>query len=405
MGIFEIASSSLNGAQNLAKRVKKVRTMQLRAGSLHSPLDENAVLYESYSGNGMVCHPEAIFRRLLGAEDMNHLKHIWVLKDLSRFRSTVQKFQKNDRVKFVVYGSLAYYKALQTSKYLINNVSFPQQFSKRDGQIYVNTWHGVPLKKMGFDVKGGAVDTRNMIRNFLSADYLLSAGPRMTEQMYIRAFKLVNVYEGSILEVGNPRIDWQFQPAQATIELREWLDKFNMDLDEREVILYAPTWKGSDFTRPSNDAASLAAIVSDLESRIDCEKYRVLVKAHQLVAEEMKSNEALIGRLVPNDIPTNVVLAATSILITDYSSIFYDFIATGNPVIFYTPDIESYRTYRDVYVEPESFPGRLAYSVEELASHVTDTLRDDWGWDQSVRARYDEAVQAFTKHDDGHASG
>ena len=141
-------------------------------------IDQHTVFYEAFSGNGMLCNPEAIFRALLASDDMGQLKHVWALEDLNEFAGTMQEFADDPRVRFVKYQSSAYYSALATAKYLINNATFPPQFGKREGQVYVNTWHGTPLKAMGYHVPDGALDTRNVVRNFLSADYLHRAERR-----------------------------------------------------------------------------------------------------------------------------------------------------------------------------------------------------------------------------------
>lgn len=390
------------------RRVKRItegsrRAIQLerRAKLLTMPIDSSAVLYESFSGNGMLCHPEALFQYLLKAPDLQHLKHIWVLRDLGRYASTIDRFSEYPRVHFVKYGSFEYYKALHTSRYLINNVSFPQQFMKREGQIYVNTWHGVPLKKMGYDITGKALDARNMIRNFLAADFLLSSGPNMTERMYARAFKLANIFEGRILEMGNPRVDRQQRTPEQKNELEGVLAETGIDLDDREIILYAPTWKGASYVKPLNDAATIQDFVDELEERVDKRRFRVLVKVHQVVADIVRGFPGLDNKLVPNEVPTNLILGATGILITDYSSIFYDFLESERPIIFYTPDVEEYRSYRDVYVDPEEFPGYLAQTVGEVADVIRRLDHHEVAPD--VASRYEQARAEYSSKDDGNA--
>ncbi|GAA4362652.1 glycosyltransferase [Paeniglutamicibacter cryotolerans] len=367
------------------------------------PIRKDLVFYEAYSGNGMLCHPEAIFQQLLKEPDMAHLEHVWVLKDFDRYASTIEIYRDNPKVKFVKYLSIEYYRALRTAKYLVNNVSFPQQFSKRDGQIYLETWHGVPLKKMGYDVAGKASDAKNIVRNFFAADFLLSAGERMTEQMYLGAFKLNNIFKGAIIEEGNPRIDRQFLGASGAAELKTWFERLGLGWDDREVILYAPTWKGASYAKPDTDATALQAVVEYLSSKVDSKKYRVLLKAHQVVSDRIARIPAMKDFLVPNEVPTNLVLGATSLLVTDYSSIFYDFLATGKPVAFYVPDLETYRTYRDVYTEPEDHPGELARSLSELWTVISESLESRM-MAEGVRARYDRDTENHCRRDDGAAS-
>ena len=101
------------------------------------PVVPGTVLYESFSGNGMLDNPEAIFRHLLTQPDMEHLEHIWVLDDLEKHPEVLQEFESHPRVRFVQIRSDAYFKALATSQYLINNATFPQELAKRPGQTYL----------------------------------------------------------------------------------------------------------------------------------------------------------------------------------------------------------------------------------------------------------------------------
>lgn len=382
----------------MRQRANRLIGTQLKDHWLQAEINESAVLYEAYSGNGMICSPEAIFRHLLSLPEFHDLNHIWVLNDFQRYASTVAEFRNVPNVKFVRYGSLDYYRVLATSKYLINNVSFPAQFVKRPEQIYVNTWHGVPLKKMGYDIQGRAVDAKNIVRNFLAADYLLSSSPAMTERMYLNAFKLRNIYRAKILEEGSPRTDRQTDYGASRIELQTRLRRGSSTVDSREILLYAPTWRGESYFNPVNDAANLRQIVRNLEQRIDTTKYRILVKAHQIVSDAVGRDRDLAQYIVPNDVPTNVVLGASAVLITDYSSIFYDFLALGRPVLFYVPDLDDYQRYRDLYAEPENFVGPVTTTLEGLSSELTAVLEHD---SYEPSERYKEIRHLFAANDDG----
>ena len=209
-----------------------------------------------------------------------------------------------------------------------------------------------------------------MVRNLLAADYLLSANPYMTDHMYAQAHLLTNVYRGLVIEAGYPRIDHQFADREQVDAVRARLSSEGVDLGERKVILYAPTWKGESFGDPHDDADELISRVIELESRLDTSRYVVLLKTHQVVHRYASGRPEFAGRLVPNEIPTNTVLAATDILITDYSSIFFDFLSTGRPIAFLTPDIDDYAGYRGLYVEPGEWPGPVTTTVDELATEL-----------------------------------
>lgn len=155
----------------------------------------------------MICNPYAIFQYLLEKEEYQDYTHIWVIDDFADNKLQIEKYEQYPNVRFVKYKTKEYCKALATTKYLINNVSFPSYFLKREEQIYLNTWHGTPLKNMGFDIPGANITQGNTMKNLLSADYLISSGPYMTRTAYENSYKLKNLYEGTILEEGFPRND------------------------------------------------------------------------------------------------------------------------------------------------------------------------------------------------------
>ena len=360
------------------------------------------VFYESFAGNGMLCNPEAIFRVLKDDPDFTEFQHVWALASRRDNKSVVNEFRRDPRVRFVRPHSSGYYRALATSGYLVNNATFPPEFGKREGQTYLNTWHGTPLKRMGYDVDDSASSVSNVIRNFLNADYLLAANHFMVEGMYEGAYKLGGIYRGTVIEEGYPRVDRQIMTDAEVESARGRLRGLGLDIGDREIILYAPTWKGTSFHRPEDDAAELLARVAELNSLIDTDRYVLLLKTHQAVHKFAAHVPHLAAFLVPNEVPTNTILGITAVLVTDYSSIFFDFLATGRPILFLAPDIDEYSGYRGLYMEPEDWPGVVTRTVSELAGEVNALgVR---GQPPEVAARYRAAQQSFAPCEDGGAT-
>ena len=394
----------LSRLKRLPSRVKRAARFEIHAHWRRQPIVIGSVFYESFSGNGMLDNPEALFRELLAAPDLTHLSHIWALSDLKQYHAAVREFAEDPRVSFVRYGSAAYYKAIATSQYLVNNATFPPDFSKRSGQVYLNTWHGTPLKRMGYDVEDGALATANIIRNFVQADYLLAANPFMTEQMYEQAYKLAGIFRGALVEEGYPRIDRQFLDAAGREDVRRQLRDAGIPLGDRKIVLYAPTWKGSSFGRPQDDLDEMMAHIAQIEERIDTSRYAVLLKTHQTVHRLAAHRPELKRILVPNEIPTNLVLGATDLLVSDYSSIFFDFLQTGRPIVFFTPDLADYAGTRGLYLEPEEWPGPVYASAREVGEALARIAGDGHAVPEEARERYLGMQRRFTPYDDGHAS-
>ncbi|AGW40897.1 teichoic acid synthase [Leifsonia xyli subsp. cynodontis DSM 46306] len=390
--------------KRLPSRLRRAARFEIHAHWRRQPIALGSVLYESFSGNGMLDNPEALFRELLAAPDLRHLTHIWALSDPKQYSATVAEFAGDPRVSFVRSGSAAYYRALATSQYLINNATFPPDFSKRPGQVYLNTWHGTPLKRMGYDIENGALATANIVRNFVQADYLLAANAFMAEQMYERAYKLTGIYRGTLVEEGYPRIDRQFLDGAAREEVHRRLTASGIPLGDRKIVLYAPTWKGTSFGRPEDDLDELMAHIAQVEERIDTSRYAVLLKTHQTVHRLAAGRPELQRMLVPNEIPTNLVLGASDILISDYSSIFFDFLQTGRPILFFTPDLADYAGTRGLYFEPEEWPGPVFESARELGDAIAAIATDGDAVPAEARERYLAMQRRFTPHEDGSAS-
>ncbi|WP_349864031.1 glycosyltransferase [Leifsonia sp. WHRI 6310E] len=394
----------LSRLKRLPSRVKRAARFEIHAHWRRQPLVAGSVFYESFSGNGMLDNPEAVFRALLDAPDLQGLTHIWALSDLELYRAAVEEFAGDSRVSFVRYGSAAYYRALATSEYLVNNATFPPDFSKRPGQVYLNTWHGTPLKRMGYDIEDGALGTANIIRNFVQSDYLLSANPFMSEQMYETAYKLTGIYRGAIVEEGYPRIDRQFLDDAGREAVRGRLVSAGIPLGDRKVVLYAPTWKGATFGRPTDDLDELLDHIHRIEEQIDTSRYAVLLKTHQSVHKLAADRPELKRLLVPNEIPTNLVLGASDLLVSDYSSIFFDFLRTGRPIVFFTPDLADYAGTRGLYFEPEEWPGPVYESAREVGEQIARIAADDDRVPEEARERYTAMQERFTPYEDGHAA-
>lgn len=386
----------------LTKTLRRARRMvaaeQIALARL-LPIRPRTVLYESFAGNGALCNPEAIFRRLLADPDFADLEHVWALSDSDAADALRREFAGRRDVRIVARGSAAYWKAVSTAGYLINNATFPPSFGKRPGQVYLNTWHGTPLKLMGFDMPGGARESANTLRNLLSADYLLAANPFMTEVMYEDAYQLRNIYPGSIIEEGYPRIDRQrLSDTERNSVLRTLTDQLGVELGDRRIVLFAPTWRGASFQSPDADLAHLADQAAELQRGLG-DDVVVLVKTHQVVHSLAQGVPSLRRLLVPNTIPANVLLGVADALVTDYSSIFFDYLATGRPVGFLVSDASSYALERGTYLPLDELPGPVATDAASLSS----ALRDLMAPDAPRHARYDDWADRFVPYEDGEA--
>ena len=358
---------------------------------------KNTIFYESRDGNSITDSPYAIFKYLLNNKPYSNYVHIWSVQDFETLAPVIIKYKNFNNVKFVKRNSRKYLKYLSSSEYLINNSTFQTFFQPNKGQKYINTWHGTPLKKMGFDIPGSPTQSQNVVRNFLCTDYLISPNLKTTK-MFTDSYRLKGLYSGKIIEAGYPRIDLTLNTDCKTVvnELQETGLKINI---AKKNILYAPTWKGTDIATAKNDVTQIITDMNILEEKLEY-RYNILIKVHPFLYNQAKIVPELREKLVPDFFDTNEALAAIDVLITDYSSIFFDFLVTEKPIIFYTWDLESYEKMRGMDFKIEDLPGPSVGNVNDLSKVILNLDEVE----REYKSNYDKFKQEFTKYEDGNVT-
>ena len=343
------------------------------------PVDENVIFYSSHQGAGMICGPYAIFRKLMESRDFDFYTHVWQINDRREKKQLKKELCDWTNVKFVKKNSRGYFKALTGAKYIIVNHTLPFYFTKKPEQVYVNTWHGIPFKTLGYDAPDGKFTTHNLTRNFLLTDYLISPCRFMTK-IYLESCKLGGIYTGRLLENGYPRNDILLHTKRDDIV--EKLQNRGIPVDEkRKILLYAPTGQG-DFLAPAEKETALySEFYGYLSRHIDTDKFQILIKPHPALYGQLSDKEKKSGRYVPQSIDADELLSVTDVLVTDYASLFFDYLLTDRPMIFFLPDPESERERRGVYLGLHELPGPYSGDMAEIAGWINraETLRDEYG--------------------------
>jgi CDP-glycerol glycerophosphotransferase len=284
-------------------------------------------------------------------------------------------------------------KYLATAKYLINNTTFPSYFNKRDGQIYINTWHGTPLKHMGKDINdGGFAHYKNILRNFLHCDYLVMPN-KFTINVMLESHGLQSIFPGKLIDEGYPRNDLLFKKDSNFVR-----DTLGIS-SQKKTILYAPTWRGASENKEIDNTGKLKEDVLKIQEALGGTT-EILLKVHYFEYKFLKNEEGLNVKLVPNWLDTNEVLSVVDILITDYSSIFFDFLPCNKPILFYVHDWENYKQNRGFYLELDSLPGPLCYNINELIENIKSInhIKDQY------KERLVEFKEKYCYKDDGSAT-
>lgn len=339
------------------------------------PLDRGLVLFESFLGKQYAGNPRYLYEAL--RELRPDLRCVWAYEGAQSIPGDPPRVRR---------GSPEYFRVLAQAGYRVNNVLFAAHGRKPE-TVYLQTWHGTPLKRLGWDIEVDgpeAAARANFHGESRGWSLLLSANGYSTTTLR-RAFR----YEGPVLETGYPLAD---PLLDSTLDRAALAAQLGLPTDRR-FILYAPTWRDHrpvgawrfDFDLNLDLQAVSAALAPD---------QMLLIKAHHLVsagidASTLPSNVRDVSHL--EDITPLCALA--DVLVTDYSSVFFDFAVTGRPILFYCYDLELYASQvRGFYLDIErDLPGPVARDTAQLLALLADlpaVVVDHAGRYREFRERY-----------------
>ncbi|MFF1558642.1 CDP-glycerol glycerophosphotransferase family protein [Streptomyces sp. NPDC058279] len=347
-----------------------------------------AVLFDAFKGTQYSDSPRALHEELVRRG--TPLDHLWVVKD--------DQVDVPPTARAVRMWSQEWYEALARSKYVVANNHLPDWFLKRDDQIVVQTWHGTPLKKIGHDIEAvHFADQRYLERvekEVQNWDILVSPNSFSTPILQ-RAFG----FPGEMLACGYPRNDILRRPgAQGRAEAI----RRSIGLPPgKKVVMYAPTWRDDQFYAPGKYKFDFRIDLDDARARLGAD-HVLMVRRHPNVVDPVPgAGDGFVFDV--SDYPDMAELSLiTDVMITDYSSLMFDFANTGRPILFFTYDLEHYRdTLRGFYFDFEqNAPGPLLFDSEQLISAIRHA--------DQVRANYDGHYRRFQQDfcdlDDGFAS-
>ncbi|MFE3372586.1 CDP-glycerol glycerophosphotransferase family protein [Streptomyces sp. NPDC059173] len=366
------------------QRVRRERYALLR--TVAPAATRPAVLYSSFDGRQFSDSPRAIHREL--AARKQDIEHLWVVRD--------QQAAVPDGVRPVALHSAEWYQALARSHWIVTNTHLPEWFERAEGQCVVQTWHGTPLKRIGRDLAGtphaDAAYMASMERRSAQWSVLVSPNSFSTPVLR-RAFG----YGGEVLECGYPRNDLLYASDRSKVAaaVRERL----AIPEGRRVILYAPTWRED---RPRAGGRYAPDLHLDLDHARDVlgDDHVLLVRRHYLVGGSVPDTDFV--RDVSRHPDAAELLLVGDVLVTDYSSIMFDFAQTGRPMLFHTHDLAHYRdTLRGFCFDFERrAPGPL---IPDSAGIVA-ALRDPSAATAGHREAYAQFREAFCDLDDGTAA-
>ena len=371
--------------RRIATRARDARLERYYRARLREPIDPQLAVFAAYWYRGYACNPRAIYeeaRRLVPG-----MRGVWVVK-----RDALASFPPG--VEHVVAGTREYFDVLARAAYLVNNVNFPNHLVKREGSVHVATHHGTPLKRMGLDLRdhpvtGLRMDFEALLRRCRRWDYSISANPFSTpiwERVYPAKYES--------LETGYPRND---ALANATDDDVRRL-RAELGIEPGQVaVLYAPTHREYEPTYvPVLDVAAVAEALGP--------DHVVLARLHYFYDADPRLRELhRQGRVrdVAAHPSVEELCVAADVLVTDYSSIMFDYAVLDRPIVVHAPDWDVYRsvrgTYFDLLAEP---PGVTCRTGAELV----DALRSRTAWGDEARAARAAFRERFCSLEDGRAA-
>lgn len=367
-------------------------TMKLfyKIGSKIVPVDKNLILFESGLGKQYADSPRYIYEEIL-RQNLDY-KKVWVYNKQHRFSDA-----KTKRIQRL---SPQYYFYLLRAGYWVNNQNFPTYIKKRPQTTYLQTWHGTPLKKMLYDldeVYGRNADyverVGNAVKNW---DYLISPSP-YASKVFRSAFR----YDQKILEVGYPRNDIFYKPEKDIIA-RKVKNKLHLPKDKK-IILYAPTFRDHQTNGKNKFTFDLQMNLERMKEELG-DEYIILLRLHVVIQTRLKLDENIrdFAYDVSNYPDIQELMLIADILITDYSSVMFDFANTNRPMIFFTYDLEEYRDrIRGFYLDFEKeAPGPFVFNTEEIIQSIKNI--------DKIKEQYKEKYRLFQENycplEDGKAS-
>lgn len=326
----------------------------------HCPIEEKTILLESQHGRSLGGNIAAIAKELCTNPAFSEYRIVMscVKKQLEN-RKEFLNTHGMGRIEVVSTAKKEYFRELATAKYLINDNTFLYVFIKRPEQIYLNTWHGTPLKTLGRSMQKDYGMIGNAQRNFLTADYLLYPNEFTMEHM-VEDYMLTNLGTSKILLTGYPR-----NTAFLNKERREEIRR-ECQFDGKQVYAYLPTWRGKvkDMTNQEQNERLEGYLRTLDEGLSDSE--RIYVKLHPISVRDIDLTQFTHIFPFPAEYETYEFLNATDALITDYSSVFFDYAVCRQKIVLFTYDKEEYTEERGMYFSIDTLPFPQANTPEEL---------------------------------------
>ena len=298
--------------------------------------DPNKILFVSYGGRKFDDSPKAIYDTLLRDARFKRMEIIWAFRNPEEFNIT--------RGRKIKIDSINYYFNLLRAGIWITNSGVERGLSLPKGKrLYINTWHGTPIKKMGSDISLKNTAFKSKAKK--SIEDIMLAQTQYDVEIFSRVFA---ISKDRFRIIGLPRND-ELVLNNHTKYIQALRKKLNIPYNKK-VILYAPTFREYQKDKGSNCIFDMPINIKQWQETLESE-YILLLRAHYEVSKALNITENNFVKDVSKYNNLNELLLVSDILISDYSSIFFDYAILGRPMLAYCYDFNIYSKKRGLYFD------------------------------------------------------
>lgn len=391
---YLIENHRMNWSESMKQLIKEILIKIYKLITNLIPVNRKIIIFQSSNGRNYTGNPKYIYEEMVRQGLDKEYKCIWFLFD------TQTKIPGNcKKVRCNLFRSFWY---LMRAGIWVFDSRQPDFYVKKKNIVFIETWHGTPLKKLGLDMDklnmAGNKDIDNYHARFRRAcndwDYLISQN-RFSTDIFNSCF----AFQGKpMLEIGYPRNDVLFEKNN-----QQDIDKLKAQLGlpmDKKIILYAPTWRDNEYSeRGRYKFASKLDFDKAREELGD--EYVFIVKYHYLVSDKIDWTPYK-GFVYTFDETKDIawLYLVSDMMITDYSSVMFDYSLLRRPMFFFAYDLEDYKNnLRGFYFDfMEEVPGPISRDTDQLIHDIKTYDAQKW------TEKYSAYHKKFNGVDDGHAS-
>ena len=367
--------------------VKKFKNGQCyRAIINNEPINMGIAVFTSRNGSDLSGNMLRLICELKKADKSMEIFVPAVSSKREYIRNLLDRYGLND-VRVLKYDSIRYFKYLETAGYIFCDSSLPLRYVKRNGQIYINTWHGTPYKMMGNDSRSDRTAIANVQRNLAASDCLVFSSDYSRDRI-LGPYSMEQLYGGSLLMTGMPCNDIFFDDTvRDTVRER-------YQLSGKRVYIYMPTFREAENKEQRQKNLDQTLLFLEQTDRLLDENEVMYVRLHPFEEKRISYSAFASLKPFPEDIEPYEFISSADCLVSDYSSVIYDFANSRNKIIRFAYDEDEYKAARGVYDQPVPMPFPVVRTPEELISE----LRTEKQYDDT------EFVNCFCRYESGHSS-